>query len=103
MYSKSNVRNSHYIEDENKHSITAEEYKWIDYIHKEVIPSVQLYNSSSLGNLKYLIFANVMRRRLYSFMYDPLCSLNSASRVMGRIVAPYYHRLTEQYSSRKKY
>ena len=43
---------SHYVEDEGKHSITSEEYKWIDYIHKEVIPSVQLYNSSSVGNLK---------------------------------------------------
>ena len=35
-------------------------------------------------------------------MYDPLCSLNAASRVWGRWTAPYYHRFTEQYSSRKK-
>ena len=35
-------------------------------------------------------------------MYDPLCSLNAASRVLGRWTAPYYHRFTEQYNSRKK-
>lgn len=97
------VRASHYIEDEAKHSITSEENKWIDYIHKEVIPSVQLYNSSSLGNLKFLFFCVITYRRLYSFMYDPLCSLNAGSRVFGRITAPYYHRFTEQYNSRKKY
>lgn len=96
------VMSSHYIEDEGKHSITSEEYKWIDYIHKEVIPSIQLYNSSSLGNLKLncLIFFHC--RRLYNFMYDPLCSLNTGSRVFGRMMAPYYHRFTEQYNSRKK-
>ena len=35
-------------------------------------------------------------------MYDPLCSLNTPSRVMGRLIAPYYSRLAEQYSSRKR-
>ena len=56
---------SHYIEEEGKHPITSEEYKWIDYIHKEVIPSVQLYNSSSLGNLKY---ANTLFCKLKTFI-----------------------------------
>ena len=36
-------------------------------------------------------------------MYDPLCSLNTPSRVMGRLLAPYCSRLAEQYSSRKRY
>lgn len=42
----------HYVEDVGKQPLTAEELKWIDYIHKEVVPSMSLFNSSSLGNLK---------------------------------------------------
>lgn len=44
--------NSHYIEEVGKKSLTTEELKWIDYIHKEMIPSMSLYTSSSVGNLK---------------------------------------------------
>ena len=40
--------------------------------------------------------------RLYNFMYDPLCSLSLPSRVYGRICAPYYSRLAEQYNARKR-
>lgn len=43
---------SHYVEEIGKKSLSSEELKWIDYIHKEVIPSVSLYISSSVGNLK---------------------------------------------------
>ena len=42
----------HYVEDIGKKSLTSEELKWIDYIHKEAIPSMSLYTSSSVGNLK---------------------------------------------------
>ena len=44
--------NRHYIEDVQKHPLSGEEVKWINYIHKEVIPSVTLYNFSSLHNIK---------------------------------------------------
>ena len=43
---------SYYIEEMGKQSLTTEELKWIDYIHKEMIPSMSLYMSSSVGNLK---------------------------------------------------
>ena len=43
---------SYYVEEIGKKSLSSEELKWIDYIHKEVIPSVSLYTSSSVGNLK---------------------------------------------------
>ena len=43
---------SYYIEEMGKQSLTTEELKWIDYIHKEMIPSMSLYTSSSVGNLK---------------------------------------------------
>ena len=46
--------NRHYIEDVQNHSLSSEELKWINYIHKEVIPSVTLYNFSSLNNIKSL-------------------------------------------------
>ena len=46
------IDSSHYVEDVGKQPLTSEELKWIDYIHKEVIPSMSLYASSSLGNLK---------------------------------------------------
>ena len=36
-------------------------------------------------------------------MYDPLCSLSSPSRVIGRLIAPYYSRIAEQYNARKRY
>ena len=42
----------HYIEDVGKQPLSSEETKWIEYIHRNVVPSVTLYNSSSLGNLK---------------------------------------------------
>ena len=45
---------SHYVEDVGKQPLTSEELKWIDYIHKEVIPSMSLVTSSSLGNYKYI-------------------------------------------------
>ena len=36
-------------------------------------------------------------------MYDPLCSLGTPSRVVGRLIAPYYSRIAEQYNARKRY
>ena len=36
-------------------------------------------------------------------MYDPLCSLSSPSRVIGRLIAPYYSRIAEQFNARKRY
>lgn len=48
---------SHYVEDVHKQPLSSEELKWIDYIHREVVPSVSLYNSSSLGNIKYACFS----------------------------------------------
>ena len=35
-------------------------------------------------------------------MYDPLCSLSTPSRVVGRLIAPYYSRIAEQYNARKR-
>ena len=63
---------------------------------------MSLYASSSVGNLKYKSSLMLTCRRLYNFMYDPLCSLSLPSRVYGRICAPYYSRLAEQYNARKR-
>lgn len=91
----------HYIEEVGKQPLTAEELKWIDYIHKEVVPSMSLFNSSSLGNLNVVFLLCLDSDCLYSFQYDPLCSEHSQSRD-GSSYCPYYSRLAEQYSSRKR-